>query len=325
MTQQRPSYDELKNIYVKDKSKKKALYDLFLYTLEDPSKFSYNDEYIWYFKDKQSANLNMPQDVEEQYNAGAGGELKDRTDKYGNVLPPKMLSVASSSRFCYLLFNNCTPNFDIFEERTLTNKIVFEKQLKILDSDMATPPHMDAYYDGTGCELFFECKCHEFFDSHKVKLSKAYGEKLGCYFKDILDACEPVDDDWTDNKGVTHKRKAYLLPPKELERLFGVKQRGLRFDIKQLLTHLMGIVEERKRTQNAKQAKLVYVYNIPKKAQQCSDFTRTIDQLFVHAEKIFSALVIKNFAENNNIQLGMYVYEGDRVQPMNENNLTKVL
>lgn len=300
----------------------KSKYDLFLCMLEDKDKFPYSNEYPCYFKsevlDEYIAEMGAAKDA---YDKGAGGELKaHKNKKTGKIVPPKMLSVASSSRFCYLLFRNGIPNPEIFGQTGESGTIEFEKELPILDK--GTPPHMDAYYNGDKYELFFECKCHEFFDSHGIQLSKSYKDKLQSYFPQILEKAVEKEVTRTDDNGNTYKTQVYEIEAHEVYELFNVKKYGLCFDIKQLLTHLMGIISRKEQT---KPAKLIYIYNIPQIAQEHADFKAKIKKLFEQAKSIFESEVIRGFATDKNIELSLFVYNDDTVKPMSAENLTQII
>ncbi|MCF0262422.1 MAG: hypothetical protein HUK23_05890, partial [Sphaerochaetaceae bacterium] len=74
-----------------------------------------------------------------------------------NTKGPKMLSVASSSRLCFIYFY---PQGVRFEEKVDTGL-------------RGGQPQLDAYKDN----VYYECKCHEIFASHDT-LSNSYRDKL---------------------------------------------------------------------------------------------------------------------------------------------------
>lgn len=122
-------------------------------------------------------------------------------DKYGRT---KMCSVASSSRLCFLLFGN-------------TNGIIFESPL--------TTEHSSAQLDASLDNTFYECKCHEIFDSHD-HLSLAYKNDLNKYFginniKENKNYCDLFLSDF----GLNGNNSIYKL----------------HFDVKQFLCHLFGL------------------------------------------------------------------------------------
>lgn len=72
----------------------------FTYRFGEIRKYSeyYSDTEFNRFIDEMEENY--PQHYRKFIN-GAGGELKEKNSRFG-MMPPKMASVASSSRFCYL-------------------------------------------------------------------------------------------------------------------------------------------------------------------------------------------------------------------------------
>ena len=100
----------------------------------------------------------------EKYNLGKGSELKPQGTK-----PPKMASVASSSRFCYLALRNGAMALGG------SGDVDFEHSCPVFGI-RGTPPQMDAYIKNEN--IFVEVKCHEIFDFHKIKLSSQYYDLL---------------------------------------------------------------------------------------------------------------------------------------------------
>ena len=117
----------------------------------------------------------------KEYKNGAGKELDEVNNK-----PPKFLSIASSSSFCFFSLRN--NGFKYFANKIEKNnikvidKISFEKDLNIIPSKSFATAHLDAYFKTEQNEYFFECKCHEFFDLHDKSLSKSYFEKEHSYY-----------------------------------------------------------------------------------------------------------------------------------------------
>lgn len=94
-----------------------------------------------------------------------------------SVALPKMFSVASSSRLCYLYFKG-------YEK---TNLDFFEKELQfgiddgITKNGNKTQRHSAAHLDAFDPDLktYYECKCHEIFTSHKkLDFSNQYSNTL---------------------------------------------------------------------------------------------------------------------------------------------------
>ena len=190
--------------------------------------FPYSQKYPLYFRKHILNNLisNMRKDVFLAYKEGAGHEL----DEGPNGVPPKFLSIGSSSQFCFTSLDinqyiNEKEGADFFaHDGERIKRTYFEKQLPVFD-DSSIPPHMDAYAKTNKREYFFECKCHEMFDVHTLKLSKKY---FGTD-KDLV-------VDHIPQQYLTIEGGMIAIDPSA----FGVENTV--FDIKQLLTHLMGIV-----------------------------------------------------------------------------------
>lgn len=244
---------------------------------------------------KYSGNPNATQN-----RGGVGGELIEKTGRYG-LTPPKMASVASSSRFCYLALRNGTDVL-INNKYICGDNIEFEKECRIF-TDISTAPQLDGFTAQDDCNIYIEAKCHEIFDSHKVVLKNKYWD----YFKkdDVLHSSlnNAVTDDET-----------FTLPLS----LFGIEKKSTRFDVKQLICHLLGIKEQNKTTKS----KLVYLFFEPisdndKERLFVND---VFDELAVEIKLIFESDIIKNFCTANNIEL-IAIKEKSRImEPLNRYN-----
>ena len=188
----------------------------------------------------------MPTDVVDAYKNGKGNEFDNG----------KFFSVASSSRFAVASFTENRDkqlhNIQMFEEEPI-QKIQFEYPLRI-NRILGTPPQMDVYIK-TSKETFVEVKCHEIFDesSHSIiKLSSQYINNS--LFKEILEhykintadrACE------FDSEGNCVKLQL-------TRNHFNVLSKTTRFDLKQFLCHLMGIVSNTSLDENKQFIYLFY-------------------------------------------------------------------
>lgn len=208
------------------------------------------------------------------YAAGKGGELSEQSGRYGKT-PPKMASVASSSRFCYLAFR------DGAEGLGGSGKVEFEHECRI-DRIFGTAPQLDAFVPNE--RIYVEVKCHEIFDSHHVAMSGSYRDLLfgnGSAF---------------EFPEIPEERGGRL----EIGlRNFNVSKACTMFDIKQLLCHLMGIAAQKE------PARLVYLFFWPRVDSEGEQ--RELDALFHELRSeiaaIFGSLPIRSFTEKNNIQL----------------------
>lgn len=266
--------------------KRKEQYDLFLKDFENRQE-AFRKDYPVYFKDLESAGISgMSKENKDAYDSGAGGELKEHKNKKGIVFPPPMLSVASSSRFCYLSLVDS--DLSVFGIKKSGSKIRFEEKLPILNR--GTPPHMDAYLETESDVYFFECKCHEQFDNHKLNVSKSYLNK------------GLIADGLVDNNGVISKTK------------LGIEDNP-RFDVKQLLTHIMGIQKRMEITKN-KKATLIYYYFIPNGVLENALIKEVIDKLECEIKITFSK--IKDYIPD--ITLRFYVQYSKVVETAGEDN-----
>ena len=208
-------------------------------------------------------------DAYTAYRSGKGSEMLPAANGKN---PPKMASVASSSRFCYLALRNGAQALG-------GGKVVFEFECSI-DGIRGTAPQMDAYSaDGN---IFIEVKCHEIFDAHTVELSHQYYGWL----------CE-------------HPQGFGLALPKPAAKekiqipcsVFGVEENCM-FDIKQLLCHLMGISKKQPAT-------LTYLFFKPQVTNTADheQIELIFSKLQSEIKGIFSSKPIANFCKVNQITL----------------------
>lgn len=249
--------------------------------------FPYSPKYLNYLKKDILKNLvkAMRDDVYEAYKNGEGHELDERK----NGIPPKFLSIASSSRFCFtsLDVNENTKKkegADFFSHSgEIINKTYFEKVLPVLDKDNVTHPHLDAYAVTDKREYFFECKCHEMFDVHSLKISKSYFNTG----KDLI--VDYIPKEYINNNCINPS-------------IFGVGTTP--FDIKQLLTHLMGI----KCNKKTEECDLIYYYCFPSKQDVADErLLEVMNQVIEDAKTIFKSAVISNYCIQNKINLRLFV------------------
>ena len=269
--------------------------------------FPYSPRYPLYFRKYILGNLisEMRKDIYLAYKEGAGREL----DEGPNGVPPKFLSIGSSSCFCFTSLD-VNKNIDKKEgadffsrDGERIKRTYFEKQLPVFD-DSSIPPHLDAYAKTNKREYFFECKCHEMFDTHTLKLSKKY---FGTG-KDLV---------------VDYIPQQYLIEEGGMIEInssaFGV--RNTVFDIKQLLTHLMGIVCNKTK----KECDLIYFYSFPmEKDIEDERLIEVIEKVKTDATKIFESDIIKNYCSKYNITIRMYGHHSAYHHAANEVNSYKI-
>ena len=236
---------------------------------------------------------------------GKGGELAKKMGRYG-LMPPKMASVASSSRFCYLALRDGTDYF--IPDRKLTKEDVeFEKECKIF-SESATAPQLDAYIADDVCDVFVEAKCHEIFDSHKAEFKNKYWE----YFKNDKSFRRVLSEE-------DKNKEVFQIPFK----FFDVSKEITHFDIKQFVCHLLGIAKQNE----GKQSKLVYMFYKP--CSDCFETSQQIDEIFdelkVEIKAIFGCNLIEEFCKENNIELAAIAAESKVMGKLDAANIINLL
>jgi hypothetical protein len=169
----------------------------------------------WNYLSKESWSTflsGMSESHQQQYEDGDGGELEEKNSKYG-IVPPKMASYGSSSRFIYLQSKDI-PNFS------------FEKKCPTQVGQH--PANLDGYLEKGNTIYCVEAKCREIYSSHKnIKVSTIY-EKV---FKRIPNFSY---DSFRITKDIEHRKYTFKYDEKEL----------VHFDIKQLICHFLGITAD---------------------------------------------------------------------------------
>ena len=204
-----------------------------------------------------------------------GSELEERTNSKGKITPPKMASVASSSRFCYLALK------DGAEAIGGTGEVVFEKECRIKGVG-GTAPQLDAYV--ASGNIFVEAKCHEMFDKKTTVMRESYQQY-------IVGKKEGIGFNVLTNLKV---EKGYFNIPYDD---FGFTKDFDSFDFKQFLCHLLGIACQRK------PAKLVYLYFKPLNDTRQKDIDDVFEKLSAEIRMAFENRYIKAFCAENKIEL----------------------
>ena len=150
----------------------------------------------------------MPKNAKKEYGEGGGDELSEK-----NGRPPKMASYGSSSRMIYNLSKN-KENFH------------FEKKLPT--SIGRGEANLDGFYEDDNRYIFVEAKCHEPYSVKGHTVSKAY-ERLYNYINEHMFG--ELQIDMTTSKCGKYLNVEYFAGGEKLER----------FDIKQMICHLLGI------------------------------------------------------------------------------------
>ena len=268
--------------------------------------FPYSNKYPLYYKKDILNNLikQMRKDVYKAYIEGGGHELEEGI----NGRPPKFLSISSSSQFCFTSLNidkytNKKEGADYFShDGESIKRTYFEKQLPILKD--VIPPHMDAYAKTRKREHFFECKCHEMFDIHSLSLSKKY-----------FDTGKDFIVDYIPKEYLIDNGSSYIFNPI----VFDVEDPL--FDIKQLLTHLMGIVCNKSR----KECDLIYYYSFPLDEDIKDErIKEVIEKVKSDAIKVFESIIIKKYCLKHHITLRLYAHHSAYHYATSENNTYKI-
>ncbi len=230
-----------------------------------------------------------------QYDFGKGSELKEQKGRHGSY-PPKMASVASSSRFCYISLRNGGKAIGTDEP------VEFEVGLKIEGID-GISPQLDACF--LKKNIFIEAKCHEIFDNHKVILKEKYWEHL--YGKDNKFAF-PVKDKTCE--------KEFEIPLNK----FGIEKANSMFDIKQLLCHLMAIASQKDAEACAT---LIYLFFMPKTddGEASEKINQVFDELKEEIKNIFCSEPIKCFTEKNKIKLIAIAQHAEVMEELTNENI----
>lgn len=246
--------------------------------------------------DKFKTEMQEPKyhDYFVSYNEGRGKELAIRGDK-----PPKMASVASSSRFCYLALR------DGASVLCKNGKIEFEHECKI-KKIVGTAPQLDAFITNENENIYVEAKCHEIFDKHDtIKLSIQYWDSF--YGKDNAFGFEAMPKP---------AQKSFDLSPT----VFGASKDHPMFDTKQFLCHLLGISTQSERKENES---LVYLFFKPKTSDEKAK--AELDELFNRLQQeirsVFKNKHISTFTKKKGIKLSAIAEHSETMEALTPQNL----
>lgn len=269
--------------------------DCFGYEIEDKSYDVYYNKkaYNKFISDMKTSKYNK---FYNQYNHGKGSELKEKRN-----MPPKMASVASSSRFCYLALRDGYKQFNNSED------IIFEHSCRI--KGVNATANLDAYIPKAN--IYFEVKCHEIFSQHSIYLKKSYWNLLYGQENDFgfsYAKCPDIDE-----------FKIELCN-------FGIAKTKIKFDIKQFLCHLWGIASQKDKDVSAK---LVYLFFKPKMDLETEriQVEKVFEELQAEIKNIFSSKPMQIFISNNNIELSAIAEYAKVMEPLSKDNtiiLTKL-
>ena len=153
----------------------------------------------------------MSEDHRKQYEEGDGGEIIEKRGRWG-IYPPKMACYGSSSRIIYTLL------------RGVAN-IEFEKKFA---TQVGHTANLDAYLQTCYTDIFLEAKCREIYASHtKIDIGNVY-KPVYEYIKQCNKKFGYSDE---PSKANNKFRCSFDYDGKQI----------IRFDIKQLISHFLGI------------------------------------------------------------------------------------
>jgi hypothetical protein len=160
----------------------------------------------------------MSDNHRKQYEEGDGGEIIEKRGRWGTY-PPKMACYGSSSRIIYTYLRE-------------VGGIKFEHQLPTRVG--SRPANLDAYLYTDRRDIFVEAKCREIYAKlGNVKASTRYNEVYE-YINKSYNSFSFGADIISDNQGVKDKNNYNY-------RFFYNNEPIIRFDIKQLISHFLGI------------------------------------------------------------------------------------
>lgn len=234
--------------------------------------------------------------IYESYRRGKGSELEIQLTRHG-TLPPKMASVASSSRFCYLALR------DGGQALRGSGPVHFEHECRI-PGISGTAPQLDAYIPAE--RIYVEAKCHEIFTPHRIVLKKAY---------------------WNLIYGPeNHFGFPTETPPSEDSfeislSSFGIRKKSSMFDIKQLLCHLLGIA-----AQQTGPKTLVYLFFKPisERPGKQQGIDEVFDTLEEEIRSIFHSAPIEQFCRTHQILLRAAAECSAVMEPLNSGNIITI-
>ena len=171
-----------------------------------------------------------------EFKNGDGGELFEKESSSGKLMPPKMASYASSSRF-------------IFEESiALGEKMTFECKLPIAFRGYRgeAKASLDGYISSQ--RIFIEAKCHEFYAGSPSVYKLAYKD-----FYDYLNKETRGLFSYTIKHGKSNDYISFEWNGRKLHSL----------DLKQLLCHMLGIAKKALLDDSHQKSTLLYLVYKP--------------------------------------------------------------
>ena len=190
--------------------------------------------------------LAMDSVARAEYEAGGGSELKEK-----NGCPPKMASYGSSSRMIYNLSHE-------------NKSFVFEKQFPTTIGGKA---NLDGFLETSDKYIFVEAKCHESYSTKKNSVSISYKKLYDYINKHVKD----FKIDMLPSTCARYMNVTYFAGNAKIER----------FDIKQMICHLLGIATAiLNGTLENKKLSFIYLHYDPTKLAIDSDVKSIIDSIY---------------------------------------------
>ena len=190
--------------------------------------------------------LTMDSGTRAEYESGGGSELKEK-----NGRPPKMASYGSSSRMIYNLSHK-------------NKSFVFEKQFPTTIGGKA---NLDGFLETPDKYIFVEAKCHESYSTKKNSVSLSY-KKLYDYINEHV---KDFKIDMLPSTCGRYMNVTYFAGNAKIER----------FDIKQMICHLLGIATAvLNGTLEKKELSFIYLHYDPTKLAIDSDAKSIIDSIY---------------------------------------------
>lgn len=224
----------------------------------------------------------------EQYGEGSGDELGIK--KIGRY-PPKMASYGSSSRMIYMLSRD-VPGF------------CFEKKLPTTVGGIA---NMDGYLCCEGTHYYVEAKCREPYSPKSYVVDRKYEDLYR----------------WLDqDKKARINCNITILDENKMEVRFLIDGTALtRFDIKQMICHLLGIATEKLNHPTEEKTEFLYLLYNPTRIE-------LVDQR--HQDQILS-IYETEVAESKRIPFAdlyaavvRYLYKNRKVGKISEDEMLKI-
>ena len=224
----------------------------------------------------------------EQYGEGSGDELGIK--KIGRY-PPKMASYGSSSRMIYMLSRD-VPGF------------CFEKKLPTTVGGIA---NMDGYLCCEGTHYYVEAKCREPYSPKSYVVDRKYEDLYR----------------WLDqDKKARINCNITVLDENKMEVRFLIDGTALtRFDIKQMICHLLGIATEKLNHPTEEKTEFLYLLYNPTRIE-------LVDQR--HQDQILS-IYETEVAESKRIPFAdlyaavvRYLYKNRKVGKISEDEMLKI-